>query len=152
MIQEHLSDTSDREVISTRIFNTSRERLFNAWINPEQLAKWWGPAGFSNTFHEFNLQPGGNWRFTMHGPNGANYENESVFVSIQMPDEITLDHISPPKFRVVATFTEEERGTKLQFRQIFETKELFEKLKLFVTDANEENFDRLESLIADLYD
>jgi len=152
MIQEHLSDTSDREVISTRIFNTSRERLFNAWINPEQLAKWWGPAGFSNTFHEFNLQPGGNWRFTMHGPNGANYENESVFVSIQMPDEIILDHISPPKFRVVATFTEEERGTKLQFRQIFETKELFEKLKLFVTDANEENFDRLESLIADLYD
>ena len=152
MIQEHLSDTSDREVISTRIFDTTRERLFNAWTNPEQLAKWWGPSGFSNTFHEFDLQAGGYWRFTMHGPNGANYENESVFVSIQMPDEIILDHISPPKFRVVATFTEEERGTKLQFRQIFETKELFEKLKLFVTDANEENFDRLESLIADVYD
>jgi len=151
MIQEQFTDTSDREVISTRIFDTTRERLFNAWTNPEQLAKWWGPSGFSNTFHEFDLQAGGYWRFTMHGPNGANYENESVFVSIQTPNEIILDHISAPKFRVVATFIDQGGKTRLSFRQIFETHDLYEKLKSFVTDANEQNFDRLEALIAELY-
>ena len=151
MIQEQFTDTSDREVISTRIFDTTRERLFNAWTNPEQLAKWWGPSGFSNTFHEFDLQAGGYWRFTMHGPNGANYENESAFVSIQTPNEIILDHISEPKFRVVATFIDQGGKTRLSFRQIFETQDLYEKLKSFVTDANEQNFDRLEALIAELY-
>ena len=151
MTQEYFADNSDREVISTRIFKTTRERLFTAWTNPEQLARWWGPSGFSNTFHEFDLQPGGYWRFTMHGPNGANYENETVFISIETPNEIILDHISAPKFRVVATFTEDNGGTRLKFRQIFDTKELFEKLRSFVTDANEQNFDRLEALIADLY-
>ena len=151
MTTDHLTDTSDREVITTRIFKTTKERLFKAWTDPDQLAKWWGPEGFSNTFHEFNLKPGGDWRFTMHGPNGADYKNHSIFVSIQEPDEIILDHISPPKFRVVASFSKEEGGAKLRFRQIFLSKEEADKLKTFVVDANEQNFDRLESLISDLY-
>lgn len=32
------------------------------------LKNWWGPDGFTNTFHEFNLRPNGKWILTMHGP------------------------------------------------------------------------------------
>jgi uncharacterized protein YndB with AHSA1/START domain len=45
-------------------------------------AQWWGPEGFANTFAQFEFKPGGRWVFVMHGPNGANYPNESVFREI----------------------------------------------------------------------
>lgn len=61
---------SDREIVSVRVVNASREIVFKAWTDPQHLRSWWGPNGFTNTFHEFDLKPEGHWRFTMHGPDG----------------------------------------------------------------------------------
>jgi uncharacterized protein YndB with AHSA1/START domain len=36
----------------------------------------------SNTFHTFEFRPGGSWIFTMHGPDSADYANQSEFVEI----------------------------------------------------------------------
>lgn len=139
---------ADREIISTRVIDAPRERVFQAWTDPEQLALWWGPKGFTNTFHEFDLKPGGHWRFIMHGPDGTDYPNHSVFVEIVKPDRLILDHLSSPHFRVVATFSEEEGKTKNTFRMIFPSAEMCEKLKPICVPANEENFDRLTALLA----
>ena len=56
---------SAREIVTTRVVDAPRDRVFGAWANPDQLARWWGPEGFTNTFYEFDLRPGGAWRFVM---------------------------------------------------------------------------------------
>lgn len=133
----------DREIISTRVFDASPDRLFQAWTDPEILALWWGPKDFKNTFHVFEPRPGGDWKFVMHGPDGTDYKNESVFREIEKPSRIVLDHLSSPRFRVVATFDAVGGQTKLTFRMIFETAEMRDRVKDIVVNANEENFDRL---------
>ena len=62
--------------------------MFDAFADPNRLTRWWGPKGFTSTFHEFDLRPGGVWRFVLHGPNGADYQNESVFVEVVKPERI----------------------------------------------------------------
>ena len=134
------------EVVSARTFMHRRELIFEAWTNPERLKNWWGPNGFTNTFYEFDLRPGGKWSFTMHGPDGTNYPNESVFVKIEAPELLVFDHLSQPQFQVVATFTElQEAKTRVTFRMIFKSAEQCNALRSFVQEKNEENFDRLEA-------
>ena len=70
---------SEREIVTTRVIDAPRERVFKAWTDPEHLAQWWGPKGFTNTFQEFDMRPGGAWRFVMPGPDGVDYKN--VFVN-----------------------------------------------------------------------
>jgi uncharacterized protein YndB with AHSA1/START domain len=56
---------SDREIVTSRVLNARRELVFSAFSDRQRLARWWGPRGFTNTFHEFDLRPGGAWRFVM---------------------------------------------------------------------------------------
>ena len=140
--------TPDSEIISTRVFNTTQNSLFQCWSNPDLLKQWWGPAGFTNTFHEFNFNVGGHWKFTMHGPNKGNYENECVFIKIEPPVLIAWNRISKPLFQVVAEFEFiTENTTRLIFKMLFATAEECNKLKPFVVDKNEENFDKLEVVL-----
>lgn len=133
----------DREIISARVFDASPEQLFQAWTDPAILARWWGPKDFKNTFEVFEPRPGGTWKFVMHGPDGTDYKNESIFRELEKPSRIVLDHLSSPRFRVVATFAAEADRTQLTFRMIFETAGMRDRVKGVVVNANEENFDRL---------
>lgn len=136
----------DCEIVSSRMFNVSKELLFSAWSKPEHLKNWWGPKGFTNTFHEFDFREGGKWDFTMHGPDKGNYHNECEFIKIQQPDLIAWKRHSKPLFHVVFTFEEvSAHQTKLVFKMIFDTAAECAKLKGFVPEKNEENFDRLEN-------
>jgi uncharacterized protein YndB with AHSA1/START domain len=137
-----------RAVVNVRIFDTTCEKLFNAWAEPELLSQWWGPKGFTNTFHEFDFRPGGIWKLTMHASNGADYHNTSVFEEIVRPHRIVLQHLLPVhKFQLTATFEALDDKVKLTFYQLFETVEECERIKKFVTEANEQNLDRLEAVI-----
>jgi uncharacterized protein YndB with AHSA1/START domain len=138
---------TDRQIVSTRVVDAPRERVFRAWTEPEHLARWWGPKGFANTFQEFDPRPGGTWRFVMRGPNGAEYQNRSVFVEIK-PERIVFRHESPPQFQVTATFAEEAGKTRVTFQMLFETAAAREKVMGLAPEANEQNFDRLEAELA----
>lgn len=140
---------SDREIVSTRVFGVPRERVFQAWTDPLQLARWWGPKGFTNTFEVFDPKPGGSWRFVMHGPDGTDYRNESRFIEVAEPERIVFRHITGPLFQATATFADEGGGTRITWRMLFDTVEAYEKVKVYAVDANEENFDRLEALLAE---
>ena len=135
----------DRLIVSTRTIDFPRELVFKAWTDPVHLANWWGPKGFTNSFHEFNLQPGGKWVLTMHGPNGGNYENESVFEKIIAPELIIWNRISKPLFRVEVSFEALGNKTNILFKMIFPTADDRNKVINFVPASNEENFDRLEA-------
>jgi uncharacterized protein YndB with AHSA1/START domain len=138
----------EREIVSTRTLAASRERVFRAFSEPAQLARWWGPKGFTNTIHEFDLRAGGMWRLTMHGPGGANYANESRFVEIVPLERVVFQHLEPVHgFRMTMIFAEQAGRTTLTWRMLFDSAEEATKVRRFVVAANEENFDRLAAIL-----
>ena len=136
------------EIVSRRLLNAPRKLVWRAWTEPEHLARWWGPKGFRNTFDAFDPRPGGDWRFTMHGPNGTDYANHSVFVELTEPRRLVFDHTSPPAFRVVASLSERKGATVVTFRMRFSDAALCAQIRPIVVPSNEENFDRLEAELA----
>ena len=142
-------DTADREVVCSRTFNYPRELVFQAWTDPKQMAVWWGPNGFTNTIQEYDPKPGNTLRYTMHAPSGAEFPNESVVDELVAPERVVLHHLGPMhEFWMVMTFEDLGSQTKLTWRQIFLTAEHCAKIKDFITDANGQNFDRLEAHLA----
>ncbi|MFC0077153.1 SRPBCC family protein [Flavobacterium procerum] len=145
MTSNILSTIPNSEIVTTRVLNFPQELIFKAWSEPEHLKNWWGPNGFTNTFHEFDFREGGIWKFTMHGPEKGNYENECEFIKIEKPNLIAWKRHSKPLFQILATFEKvSENQTKVVFKMLFETVEECQKLKPYVVDKNEENFDKLE--------
>jgi len=135
------------EILSQRIFNAPVNVLYNAWTDPAILARWWGPNGFNNTIHEYDLQPGGKWLLTMHGPDGKDYPNAVMFIHIQPNKLLVWEHTSDPNFYVAVNFEDLGAQSKVSFRMIFSSPEACAAKKVFVVDANEENFDRLEEVL-----
>ncbi|WP_298154093.1 SRPBCC family protein [Flavobacterium sp.] len=149
MAAENFNTDPDLEIIASRIINASQSMVFEAWANPNHLKHWWGPAGFTNTFHEFDLRVGGKWDFTMHGPDKGHYHNLVEFTKIEKPVRIEWRRHSKPLFNIAARFDKvTENTTSVSFRMIFDTAEECSKLRPYVVDKNEENLDRLESELA----
>jgi uncharacterized protein YndB with AHSA1/START domain len=137
--------TPESKIVSTRIVNFSRELVYRAWTEADHLKNWWGPAGFTNTFNEFDFRVGGKWSFIMHDPDKGNYANECEFIKIEKPSLIAWKRHSKPLFQILAAFEEvSDDKTKIVFKMLFDSIEECNKLKPFVVDKNEENFDRLE--------
>ena len=107
-----LSTPPEREIVTTRIFHYPRSFVYKAWTTPEHLKNWWGPNGFTNTFHSFDFKVGGRWGFTMHGPEKGNYPNECTFVAIREPELLVWDRQSKPLFQVEVRFEELEENKK----------------------------------------
>lgn len=120
---EQLVATADREIVTTRVFDAPRELVFEAWTDPKHLAQWWGPNGFRSTIQEMDVRPGGSWRLIMHGPDGTDYKNESVFLEVVKPERLVYSHNSAPKFQVTVTFEEQGGKTKLIMWMVFDTAE-----------------------------
>jgi uncharacterized protein YndB with AHSA1/START domain len=136
-------------VVSTeRVLSANPRKVFAAFENPDCLAQWWGPNGFTNTFQQFEFEPGGRWVFVMHGPNGANYANESVFQEIQPDSRIVIEHVVKPWYRLTVTLTARGDQTHLAWEQEFESPEVAERMRPLSKTANEQNLHRLQSLLA----
>jgi uncharacterized protein YndB with AHSA1/START domain len=113
--------------------------VFQAFADPTHLAQWWGPRGFTNTFREFDLRPGGAWRFVMHGPDGANYPDESVFVDVSPPERVVFKHVSGPQFEMTITFSAHGADTLVGWRQVFDSAAEYRRIAQFAVEANEQN-------------
>ena len=139
----------DRTLFTHRRLAAPPGRVWQAFADPLQLARWWGPQGFTNEFEHFDFRPGGDWRFWMVGPDGARYWNENRFVVLQPAQRIELSHVVAPHFSLTVTLAPETGGTQLAWWQRFETAELKRALEAICTPANEQNLDRLEAVLAD---
>lgn len=135
-------------------FNTVREipatpaEVFAAFSDPQRLARWWGPAGFSNEFHRCDFTPGGTWSFVMHGPDGKHFRNESVFAEVEPPSRVVVRHVSKPEYRLTITLTPSAGGTRVSWEQEFDDAEVARRIERIVVPANEQNLDRLAAEVA----
>jgi uncharacterized protein YndB with AHSA1/START domain len=120
--------TAEREIVISRVFDAPRELVWKAWTEPAQVVQWWGPRGFTNTMLEMDVRPGGAWRHVMHGPDGTDYPNKSVFAEVVEPERLVYDHGwdeegAAPDFRTTVTFEAEGGKTRLTMRMLFPTAE-----------------------------
>jgi uncharacterized protein YndB with AHSA1/START domain len=138
-----------REIVSTRVFQAPRASLYRAFAEPDRLQQWWGPQGFRNTFDEFDLRPGGAWRFTMHGPDGTDYPNLNEFLDVSPAERIVYRHPQAGHgFQMHMTFVDLGVQSLLIWRMRFEHEPDAERVRAIVTEKNEENFDRLAAHLA----
>lgn len=137
------------EIYSSRILNHPVEIVYQSFANPNHLKNWWGPEGFTNTIHEFDLRRDGKWLLTMHGPEKGNYENSSVFKDVIPNKLVSWTRNSKPIFDMEIEFEKlDDNHTRISFRMIFESKEECDKIRKFAEPNNEENFNRLEKEIS----
>jgi uncharacterized protein YndB with AHSA1/START domain len=130
-------------------FTTSRQfarlptEVFAAISDPNRLARWWGPNGFTNKFDIFEFRPGGKWVFSMIGPDGKNYPNESVFKSIEPGKQVVIEHLSQPHFTLTISLRPTSSGTMLSWEQAFADASVANAIRHIAVPANEQNLDRL---------
>ena len=125
-----------------RIIPASADDVFAALADPERLARWWGPSGFTNTFHTCEFETGGRWVYTMHSPNGGNPDNESVFELVE-PRKVVIRHITQPLYRLTIELTPTTTGTHVLWSQDFDDADVARRIEKIVIPANEQNLDRL---------
>lgn len=131
-------------------FTTHREipatpaAVFAAIEDSARLARWWGPAGFTNTFQVCDFQQGGSWSYVMHGPGGKSYPNESRFETIEAARKLVIRHISQPHYRLTISLTPTASGgTRIDWLQAFDDDRVASGIAHIVEPANEQNLDRL---------
>jgi len=137
---------SSREVVHSRRIAADPGRVFDAISDPRRLARWWGPNGFSSTFHTFEFRRGGKWTLTLHGPDGTDYPNENVFVEIVPQRLVIIEHVAEDHhFVLTITLEPEGNGTLVRWEQVFDTAAHKDDVATIVLGANEQNLDRLEA-------
>ena len=124
-----ITERTDREVIYTRVFDAPRELVWTAWSDPRHIGQWWGPNGFTTTTYSMDFEPGGVWRFVMHGTDGTDYQNKVVYLEIVKPERLVFKHSGVEEdtesvsHQTTVTFAAEGNKTKLTMRVLFASAE-----------------------------
>jgi uncharacterized protein YndB with AHSA1/START domain len=119
----------DREIVLSRVIAAPRARVFAAFTDPNQIARWFGPEGFKTETVEIDIREGGRWRFVYTAPDGTVYTNRMVYLRVDAPNLLEMEHGSdmdddPTRFHVTITFDEQADGKcVLTMRQLHPTKE-----------------------------
>lgn len=141
------------EIHITRVYEAPVKMVWDAWTDPEQVAKWWGPRGFTITTHSKDLKPGGTWVYTMHGPDGQDYPNKTLYYEVEKYKRLVYDHGAndnqPALFRVTVLFSEINGKTKMEMCMALATAEAAEEARKFIKKANgNSTWDRLAEHLA----
>ena len=141
------------EIYISRIYDAPVKMVWDAWVDPKQVAQWWGPRGFTLTSYQKDVRPGGTWSYMMHGPDGVNYPNKTLFLEVEKYSRLVYDHggndDQPPMFRVTVNFTEVNGKTKMEMSMALPTPEAAVEAKKFIKKAGGNGtWDRLAEFLS----
>ena len=156
---------ADRDFVITRTFDAPRPLVFQAWTDPQRMARWWGPRGFTNPVCKLDVQPGGAYRIVMRGADGTDYPINGVYREVVEPHRLVMtvdcsehpaawhdlvnpnrDKTQPPALESVQTVTFDAHGgqTKLTIRSSFESTATRDGLlKIGMNEGWSQSLDRL---------
>ena len=163
-------EVTDRDFLITRVFDAPRSLVFEAWVDPVQMAQWWGPRGFTNSACEMDVRPGGAYRIVMRSPEGVEYPLKGVFHAIVSPELIVKtddlsEHPSEWKDLVIpdrpkgendpvgeavstVTFDVLDTGTELTVHTRFRSARIRSAMvKLGMTEGWSQSLERLKELL-----
>lgn len=146
------NEASDIHII--RQYHAPLQAVWDAWTDPAQTAQWWGPRGFSITTHSKDLRAGGRWVYTMHGPDGTDWPNNTLYLEVEPLRKLVYDHggneHQAPLFRVTVLFSESAGKTLMDMRMHLPTPEAAQQTRQFVKQAGGNGtWDRLAEYLAD---
>jgi uncharacterized protein YndB with AHSA1/START domain len=146
---------SDREIVLSRVFDAPRALVFAAWTDPQQVGRWLGPRGFTTTTASIDVRPGGEWHFTLNGPDGTKYPNVITYVEITPPERIVYAHGTgapndPSQFEVTVIFAEQGQQTALTMRMRFKSAAALQRVveKYHAIEGAHQTLDRLAEHLA----
>lgn len=143
------------EIYLERIYEAPVKLVWDAWSDPNKVSKWWGPRGFTLTTYRKDLRVGGTWVYTMHGPDGVDYPNNTVYHVVEKYSKLVYDHGGsedrPPMFRVTVNFIElKNNKTKIEMWMALPSAPAAENTKKFIkTAGGDATWDRLAEFLAD---
>ncbi|MFL5729205.1 MAG: SRPBCC family protein [Cytophagaceae bacterium] len=148
-MQNEKNNTADRELRISRLLHAPIELVWEVWTDPEHIRNWWGPDGFTNTISRMDMKPGGEWDLIMHGPDGTDYKNKSVFTEVIRHKKIVYQHISAPKFTATIEFESRGKDTHLSWHMLFGSREEFiQVVKTFKADEGlKQNIEKLSNYL-----
>jgi len=135
-----------------RVLPAPRPLVFRMHAEPDQLAKWWGPKGFTAPRIEFDLRVGGGYRIAMQPPDGDLFYLSGEFREVDPPTRLAYtfrwEDPHPDDRETLVTFSLGDLG---------ESTELIVDQGVFATEARRalheqgwtEGLDRLQALIRD---
>jgi uncharacterized protein YndB with AHSA1/START domain len=146
---------AEREIVSERVFDAPRERVFAAYTNPELISRWWGPRGTATTVDKMDVRPGGAWRFVVHNDSdGEETGFRGTYREVTPPERIvqTFEWEGMPGHVIVETATFEDLGarTRVTNTSLFHTPE--ERDGMLASGMEKgltESHDRLAELLAE---
>jgi uncharacterized protein YndB with AHSA1/START domain len=104
---------SAQEITLTRVFDAPRGVVWRAWTEPDQLAQWWGPAGWSTPVDgiTMDVRPGGSFRVTsVSDADGSEMTTQGVYRDVLEPERLVFDEPAEGSWHEgassVATFTD----------------------------------------------
>jgi|tagenome__1003787_1003787.scaffolds.fasta_scaffold20931914_4 uncharacterized protein YndB with AHSA1/START domain len=97
------------DLVVTRLLPAPPARVFAALTRPDDVARWWGPRGFTTPEIELDLRVGGRYRFTMQPPDGDPFHLSGEFVEVEPPSSLAYtfrwDEPTPDDRETVVTLT-----------------------------------------------
>lgn len=146
--------SKSNELKINRVYDAPVKAVWDAWTDPSQVAQWWGPRGFTITTHAKELRVGGFWKYTMHGPDGTNYENKTIYHEVVKHERLVYDHGGnddrPPLFRVTVNFAELKGDrTRMEMTMTLPSPEAAAETARFIKKAGgNSTWDRLAEYLA----
>lgn len=142
----------ENELRLVRAFSAPVQLVWEAFTDENHQAKWWGPRGFTITTKSKSLTPGGQWIYTMHGPDGTDYPNIATYYVVEEYSKLVYDHgateSTPPLFRVTVTFEEFKGRTVMDMTMELETPEAAREIEKFIKQAGgNSTWDRLSEYL-----
>lgn len=142
------------ELYITRLYDAPVKTVWEAWVDPEQVAQWWGPRGFTLTTKSKDVRTGGHWDYTMHGPDGTDWPNVTKYLEVEKYSRMVYDHGGsegvPPLFRVTVTFTDVNGKTKMDMTMAFANADVAKESKKFIKKAGgDSTWDRLAEFLGE---
>lgn len=114
------------EMVVRRQLHAPPSAVFPLFCDPDSLAKWWGPNGFRTTTHSMDFREGGQWIFTMHGPDGKDWENVVDYIEIVPNELIRFGHGDPDAIHFenqISFAPTDDGGTEVVLQLRFKTME-----------------------------
>ena len=146
-----MEKTESRSLSISRTLQAPIELVWEVWTTPEHIAQWWGPNGFTNTIQKMDVQEGGEWKLTMHGPDGTNYPNRSIYKEVIPYKKIVFEHFNP-HFITTVHFEAVGQTTVMNWSALFDSEEILQTIiKAHKADKGmRENVEKLERYLSNL--
>jgi uncharacterized protein YndB with AHSA1/START domain len=139
------------EIVTTYTFDAPRERVFEAYNDPELTGQWWVPAGSGLTVDKSDVKTGGSWRYVMGGGDQT-FSFRGVYHRVTAPEQLVFTwqyEDAPTVILQTVTFEETPDGkTKVTDQGVFQSVEDRDgMLQSGMGEGSVPMFDRLAKLL-----